>query len=131
MSSPSSHEATDREITDLARQLSNVIDRAAPEERAELREFAKDLVSESTEQNVTSIDQPALERKPLGFLGTMLPFLVAGFFLLFVLPPVGVVFLLFGVGIAIWGIVHQLVTHGEHDEGGDASGNGTAHVPQA
>ena len=131
MATPSSHEATDREISHLARQLSEVIERAAPEERAELREFAKDLVSESTEQAVTPIDAVTVERKPLGFLTTLLPFLVAGFFLLFVLPPVGIVFLLFGIGIAIWGVIHQVVTHEAVNAGGNASGNGTADVPPA
>jgi hypothetical protein len=131
-----SHETSDREVTHLARQLSDAIERAAPEDRAELREFAKDLVAESTEHTVFPVDQPVVERKPPGFLSALLPFLVAGFFLLFVLPPVGVVFLLFGVGIAVWGAVQQIVTHGRTDAGApdgsgeaDASANGTAGIP--
>ena len=82
----------DAQIEDLTRRLVEVVNKAGPEHRQDLREYAIDLLREGTE----AVDAPAARtatakgaksQNPLG-LGLLLG--VVGVPLAFIFPPLGI-----------------------------------------
>jgi hypothetical protein len=100
----------DAQIEDLARRLVEVVNKAGPEHRQDLREYAIDLLREGTEAVDTGRSRPASSKpsgtNPLGL--AILLFLVAlPMCLLF--TPVGLILLAFAVVLGLWGIIAVVV----------------------
>ena len=104
-------QATDRNLERLAREIGEVIEKAQPEEREELRQLAVDLIQEETVRTpVTPEENSSSARRPLNpiALGGFVLILGAGISIL--LPPVGLVLVGGGLATVVLGAMYRLVT---------------------
>ena len=96
----------DAQIDDLTRRLVEVVNKAGPEHRQDLREYAIDLLREGTEVVDVPSARPASGRRkannPLG-LGLLL--LLVGLPLCLLFAPMGIGLVLVASVMCLWGIV--------------------------
>ena len=103
----------DAEVEDLTRRLAEVVSRAGPEHRQDLREYAIGLLKEETEFAEAPPAEIAGKRaapfNPLA-LGLLLGLISLPLLLLF--PPFGLVMILLAGVMAAWGLVETLLRRG-------------------
>jgi hypothetical protein len=96
----------DAQIEDLTQRLVEVVNKAGPEHRQDLREYAIDLLREGTEAVDAPAARPAGARRssnnPLG-LGLLL--LLVGLPLTLLFAPLGIGLLLIAGMMCLWGLV--------------------------
>ena len=100
-------------IESLSKELSGLINEAGAHGREELRDYAVSLIQGETE--TTLIEEPhqedaSGEQEP-GFnpLALSIPFVLIGFILLLLFPPVGLFMLFFAAVMAVGGWVYTMV----------------------
>ena len=100
----------DAEVEDLTRRLAEVVSRAGPEHRQDLREYAIGLLKEETEfaeaPPAEIAGQRAAPFNPLA-LGLLLGLISLP--LLLVFPPFGLVMILLAGVMVAWGLVETLL----------------------
>jgi hypothetical protein len=104
-------EAIDRKLERLAREIGEVIEKARPEEREELRQLATDLIQEETVRTqVPPEESRSSARRPLNpiALGGFVLFLGAGISIL--VPPVGLILVGGGLATVVLGAMYRMVT---------------------
>ncbi len=99
-------------IESLTKELSSLINEAGIHGREELRDYAVSLIQGETE--TTFIEEPpqedATKQKPaFNPLALSIPFVLIGFILLFLFPPVGLFMLFFAVVMAVGGGLYTMV----------------------
>ena len=100
----------DAQIEDLTRRLVEVVNKAGPEHRQDLREYAIDLLREGTEAVDAPVARPAASRRPSNNpLGMGLLLLLVGAPLCLLFPPMGLGLLGIGLAMSIWGVVATIV----------------------
>ena len=96
----------DAQIEDLTRRLVEVVNKAGPEHRQDLREYAIDLLREGTEAMPAPATRPSPARRrsnnPLG-LGLLL--LLVGLPLTLLFAPMGLGLVGVAVVMCVWGLV--------------------------
>ena len=96
----------DAQIEDLTQRLVEVVNKAGPEHRQDLREYAIDLLRDATEAVDATASRPARTRKasnnPLG-LGLLLLFVGLPMTLLF--APMGIGLVGIALVMCFWGVV--------------------------
>jgi hypothetical protein len=96
----------DAQIEDLTRRLVEVVNKAGPEHRQDLREYAIDLLREGTEAVQAPVTRPGPARRrsnnPLG-LGLLL--LLVGLPLTLLFAPMGLGLLGVASVMCVWGLV--------------------------
>ncbi|HZD40967.1 MAG TPA: hypothetical protein VE131_09615, partial [Terriglobales bacterium] len=108
---PIDKESSDRSVERLAREIGQVIQKARPEEREELRQMATDLLQEEmVRTQVPPEESPNIARRPLNpiALGGFILILGAGLSIL--VPPVGLILLGGGLAILVLGAMYRMVT---------------------
>jgi len=85
----------DEAVEELSRDLARMLGRADPQERAQLREYATELMRNATEGEPTP-PQPNRQTKKGALLGVGLLMLAIGLGLMLLLPPVGAVIAILG-----------------------------------
>jgi len=104
---PNDGESGDRRIAELARELASAINRGEAGERTELRDLAIDVLKEAVHPEAEAQHAEGAEVRPAATLNPFalgLPLLLAGFFLSFLFPPVGIFLLLLGIVACAFGI---------------------------
>ena len=100
----------DEEVEDLTRRLAEVVSRAGPEHRQDLREYAIGLLKEETEFAETpSVETSGARRAPFNSLALGLLLGLVSLPLLLVFPPFGLVMFLLGGVMVAWGVVETLL----------------------
>jgi len=100
----------DDEVEDLTRRLAEVVSRAGPEHRQDLREYAIGLLKEETEfAEAPPVDSPGARRAPFNSLALGLLLGVVSLPLLLLFAPFGLVMLLLAGVMVVWGLVESLV----------------------
>lgn len=96
----------DAQIEDLTRRLVEVVNKAGPEHRQDLREYAIDLLREGTEAVDVPAARPARARRqsnnPLG-LGLLL--LLVGVPMTLLFAPMGIGLVGIALVMCFWGVV--------------------------
>jgi hypothetical protein len=100
----------DAQIEDLTRRLVEVVNRAGPEHRQDLREYAMDLLREGTE----AVDAPAARpvrarQKPQNPLGLGLLLLLIGVPLSLLFAPMGIGLVAIASVMCLWGLVQVVI----------------------
>ena len=99
-------------IESLTKELSGLINEAGTHGREELRDYAVSLIQGETE--TTLIEDPSQEdesreQEPaFNPLALSIPFVLMGFILLLLFPPVGLFMLFFAVVMAVGGWLYML-----------------------
>ena len=111
MQAPFNEQATDRNLERLAREIGEIIEKARPEEREELRQMASDLIREeiARTQGRTNESDDATKR-PLNPLALGAFVLILGAGLSIVLPPVGLILVGGGLATILLGAMYHVVT---------------------
>jgi len=100
----------DEEVEDLTRRLAEVVSRAGPEHRQDLREYAIGLLKEETEFAETpSVETSGARRAPFNSLALGLLLGLVSLPLLLLFAPFGLVMLLLAGVMVAWGLVETLV----------------------
>jgi hypothetical protein len=96
----------DAQIEDLTQRLVEVVNKAGPEHRQDLREYAIDLLRDATEAVDAAAPRPARSRKasnnPLG-LGLLL--LLVGLPMTLLFAPMGIGLVGIALVMCFWGVV--------------------------
>jgi hypothetical protein len=96
----------DAQIEDLTQRLVEVVNKAGPEHRQDVREYAIDLLREGTEVVDAPPARPAGVRRPSNNpLGLGLLLLLVGLPLTFLFAPLGIGLLLVAGMMCLWGLV--------------------------
>ncbi|HXV82279.1 MAG TPA: hypothetical protein VEG60_20610 [Candidatus Binatia bacterium] len=104
-------ESIDRNLERLAREIGEVIEKARPEEREELRQMAADLIQEETVHTQAPAEEsPSAARRPLNPIALGAFVLIFGAGLSIVLPPVGLILVGGGLAILALGATYRMVT---------------------
>ena len=100
----------DAQIEDLTRRLVEVVNKAGPEHRQDLREYAIDLLRDGTEVVDAPVARPAARSarrdNPLG-LGLLLLFIGLPLSLLF--APLGIGLVAVALVMCLWGVVATII----------------------
>ena len=100
----------DEEVEDLTRRLAEVVSRAGPEHRQDLREYAIGLLKEETEfAEAPPLETPGARRAPFNSLALGLLLGAVSLPLLLLFAPFGLVMLLLAGVMVVWGLVETLV----------------------
>jgi len=100
----------DEEVEDLTRRLAEVVSRAGPEHRQDLREYAIGLLKEETEIAETpSVETSGARGAPFNSLALGLLLGLVSLPLLLLFAPFGLVMLLLAGVMVAWGLVETLV----------------------
>jgi hypothetical protein len=104
-------QATDRNLERLAREIGEIIEKARPEEREELRQMASNLISAEMVRTEGLRDESGNTTKrglnPLA-LGAFV--LIFGAGLSIVLPPVGLILMGGGLATILLGAMYHVIT---------------------
>jgi len=100
----------DAEVEDLTRRLAEVVSRAGPEHRQDLREYAIGLLREETEfAEAPPGEAPGARAAPFNPLALGLLLGLVSFPLLLLFAPFGLVMLMLAGVMVVWGLVDTLV----------------------
>ncbi len=100
----------DAEVEDLTRRLAEVVSRAGPEHRQDLREYAIGLLREETEfAEAPPGEAPGARAAPFNPLALGLLLGLVSLPLLLLFAPFGLVMLLLAGVMVAWGLVETLV----------------------
>jgi hypothetical protein len=105
------NQTADRSLERLVREIGDLIQRARPEERDELRQMACDLIrtkAQSTEAP-RSVQESAV-KQPLNLVALGRSVLIIGVGLAVILPPVGLILTGSGLAVILIGAMHRLFT---------------------
>jgi hypothetical protein len=107
-------QAADRSVEHLVHEINEVIDHARPDERAELRQMASDLIrQEAVDTGYDAhIDgnHTGATKRPLSLIAFGGIVLILGAGLSFIIPPVGLVLVGGGLATIVVGALYQLVS---------------------
>jgi hypothetical protein len=95
----------DAQIEDLTRRLVEVVNKAGPEHRQDLREYAIDLLREGTEAVQAPASRPGPARRRNNPLGLGLLLLLVGLPLTLLFAPMGLGLLAVATVMCVWGLV--------------------------
>ena len=100
----------DAEVEDLTRRLAEVVSRAGPEHRQDLREYAIGLLKEETEfAEAPPGEAPGARAAPFNPLALGLLLGLVSLPLLLLFAPFGLVMLTLAGVMVVWGLVDTLV----------------------
>jgi len=100
----------DAEVEDLTRRLAEVVSRAGPEHRQDLREYAIGLLREETEfAEAPPAEAPGARAAPFNPLALGLLLGLVSLPLLLLFAPFGLVMLTLAGVMVVWGLVDTLV----------------------
>jgi len=100
----------DAEVEDLTRRLAEVVSRAGPGHRQDLREYAIGLLKEETEfAEAPPAESPGQRAAPFNPLALGLLLGLISLPLLLVFPPFGLVMILLAGVMVAWGFVETMV----------------------
>ena len=100
----------DAEVEDLTRRLAEVVSRAGPEHRQDLREYAIGLLKEETEvAEAPPGEAPGARAAPFNPLALGLLLGLVSLPLLLLFAPFGLVMLMLAGVMVVWGLVETLV----------------------
>jgi hypothetical protein len=106
--------AADRSVERLVHEINDVIDHARPDERAELRQMASDLIrqdaADTGHQEYVDHNDRSAAKRPLGLIAFGGIVLIFGAGLSFIIPPVGLVLVGGGLAAIVLGGLYQLVS---------------------
>ena len=102
--------AIDRDVERLVHEIGEVIGKARPEEREELRQMAADLIQEKTIETVFHAGNNTAAKRPLNLiaLGAFVTIIGAGLSIL--VPPVGLLLIGGGLATLVFGTVYRIAT---------------------
>jgi hypothetical protein len=107
-------QATDRSVERLVHEINEVIDHASPEERADLRQMASDLIRQEAVDTAhhahISDDNTGATKRPLSLIAFGGIVLILGAGLSFIIPPIGLVLVGGGLATIVLGGLYQLVS---------------------
>ena len=103
-------EQIDTLAEELTDEVSKVIETAPPERRAELSEYAHEVLRQEAEDAThEAIRRRSDVQRPLGAFGLAMLLFLVGCVLLVAFPPTGVVVVLAALGAVAWGVVRRPV----------------------
>ena len=106
--------AADRSVERLVQEINDVIDHARPDERAELRQMASDLIKQEAadtgDHAYVDNDPRNATKRPLSLIAFGGIVLIFGAGLSFIIPPVGLVLVGGGLATIVLGGLYQLVS---------------------
>jgi hypothetical protein len=105
--------AVDRNVERLVHEINDVIGHARPDERAELRQMASDLINQEAADTGHGVyvdnDHRNAPKRPFGLIAFGGIVLIFGAGLSLIVPPVGLVLLGGGLATIVLGGLYQLV----------------------
>ena len=102
--------AIDRDVERLVHEIGEVIEKARPEEREELRQMAADLIQEETVQTVPDAESNTAAKRPLNLVALGAFVIIIGAGLSILAPPVGLLLVGGGLAALVLGTTYRMAT---------------------
>lgn len=101
--------AIDRNIEHLVQEIGQVIEKAPPEERDELRQMASDLVQQEKVRAKPMPDETPATQRPLNLIALGGVVLVFGAVLSVLIPQIGLLLVAGGLATILFRIVYRMI----------------------
>ncbi len=103
--------AIDRDLERLVHEIGEVIEKARPEEREELRQMATDLMQEEMVQTqVPPAENNTAAKRPLNVIALGAFVMIIGAGLSILMPPIGLLLVAAGLATLFLGTMYRMVT---------------------
>jgi hypothetical protein len=103
--------AIDRDLERLVHEIGEVIEKARPEEREELRQMATDLMQEEMVQTqVPPAENNTAAKRPLNLIALGAFVMIIGAGLSILMPPIGLLLVAAGLATLFLGTMYRMVT---------------------